>query len=93
MNLSSTRVYSIVPSTEGHSLGFFPSDPPSPNWKSAEPIATIIKGIVVIGLWTAVASWAILKVVGLVTDLRVSEEEEYSGLDVTEHEERSYDLS
>ena len=48
MNLSSTRVYSIVPSTEGHSLGFFPSDPPSPNWKSAEPIATIRKGIVVI---------------------------------------------
>ncbi len=52
-----------------------------------------IKGIAVIGLWTAVASWVILKVVGLVTDLRVSEEEEYEGLDVTEHEERSYDLS
>ena len=48
MNLSSTRVYSIVPSTEGHSLGFFPSDSPSPNWKSAEPIAKIRKGIVVI---------------------------------------------
>jgi len=52
-----------------------------------------LKGILVIGLWTAVASWVILKLVGLVTDLRVSEESENEGLDVTEHEERSYDLS
>ena len=52
-----------------------------------------LKGILVIGLWTAVASWVILKLVGLVTDLRVSEESENEGLDVTEHEERSYDIS
>ena len=52
-----------------------------------------LKGILVIGLWTAVASWIILKLVGLVTDLRVSEESENEGLDVTEHEERSYDLT
>ena len=50
-------------------------------------------GIFVIGAWTAVASWAILKLVALVTDLRVSEESENEGLDVTEHEERSYDLT
>ena len=52
-----------------------------------------LKGILVIGLWTAVVSWVILKLVGLVTDLRVSEESENEGLDVTEHEERSYDLT
>ena len=52
-----------------------------------------LKGILVIGLWTAVASWVILKLVGFVTDLRVSEESENEGLDVTEHEERSYDLA
>ena len=52
-----------------------------------------LKGILVIGLWTAVASWVILKLVGIVTDLRVSEESENEGLDVTEHEERSYDLT
>ena len=52
-----------------------------------------LKGIGVIFLWTAVATWVILKLVGLVTDLRVSEEAENEGLDVTEHEERSYDLS
>jgi len=60
------------------------------------PMAQLViqlKGILVIGLWTAVASWVILKLVGLVTDLRVSEESENEGLDVTEHEERSYDLT
>jgi len=44
-----------------------------------------------IGIWTAVASW-IPRVIGSFTPLRVSEEEEYEGLDVVEHEERSYDL-
>ena len=52
-----------------------------------------LKGIGVIFLWTAVVSWIILKLIGFVTDLRVSEESENEGLDVTEHEERSYDLS
>ena len=52
-----------------------------------------LKCIGVIFLWTAVATWVILKLIGLVNDLRVSEESENEGLDVTEHEERSYDLS
>jgi len=51
-----------------------------------------LQGILVIGLWTAIASWVILKLIGFVTDLRVSEESENEGLDVTEHEERSYDI-
>ena len=51
-----------------------------------------LKGIAVIGLWTAEASWVILKILGSLMPLRVTEEEEYEGLDVTEHEERSYDL-
>ena len=52
-----------------------------------------LKGIVVIGLWTAIASWVILKFIGSFTALRVTEEEEYEGLDVVEHEERGYDLA
>jgi len=47
----------------------------------------------VIGVWTAVATWVILKLMNLGMSLRVTEEEEYEGLDVSEHEERSYDLS
>ena len=61
-------------------------------WVATEQFLIQIKGILVIGIWTAGASWIILKVIGSFTPLRVSEEEEYEGLDVVEHEERSYDL-
>ncbi len=62
-------------------------------WVASEQFMIQIKGIFVIGIWTAIATWIILKVVGSFTPLRVSEEEEYEGLDVVEHEERSYDLT
>ena len=61
-------------------------------WIPMEQFVVQLKGIAVIGLWTAVASWIILKLLGSLMPLRVTEEEEYEGLDVTEHEERSYDL-
>lgn len=61
-------------------------------WIATKQFLIQIKGILVIGIWTAVASWIILRVIGSFTPLRVSEEEEYEGLDVVEHEERSYDL-
>ena len=63
------------------------------SWVPMEQFLIQMKGIAVIGAWTAVASWAILKLIGSFTPLRVTEEEEYEGLDVVEHEERSYDLS
>ena len=62
------------------------------SWVPMEQLLIQMKGIAVIGAWTAVASWAILKLIGSFTPLRVTEEEEYEGLDVVEHEERSYDL-
>ena len=42
--------------------------------------------------YTAVLTWGILKVVDMVVGTRVSEDEETDGLDVTQHEERGYDL-
>ena len=62
-------------------------------WVPMEQLMIQLKGIVVIGLWTAIASWIILKLIGSFTALRVTEEEEYQGLDVVEHEERGYDLA
>ncbi len=44
-------------------------------------------------VYTAVVSYVLLKVVGLLTNgLRVSEEQEISGLDLVEHEESGYNL-
>jgi len=50
-------------------------------------------GVVATGLYTAVATWIILKVVAVMTGgLRVSAEQETEGLDIASHEERGYDL-
>ena len=62
-------------------------------WIPLEQLMIQLKGIVVIGIWTAIASWIILKAISSFTPLRVTEEEEYDGLDVVEHEERGYDLT
>ena len=47
-------------------------------------------GLAATAAWTALATWVILKVVGLITPLRVTEEDEIEGLDITQHEERGY---
>jgi Amt family ammonium transporter len=48
-------------------------------------------GVVTTIVFTAVVTWVILKVVGAMVGLRVSEEDEIQGLDITMHEERGYD--
>jgi Amt family ammonium transporter len=40
--------------------------------------------------WTALATFVILKVIDIIVGLRVSEEEEVDGLDITQHEEKAY---
>ncbi|NYT28149.1 ammonium transporter [Candidatus Thiodubiliella endoseptemdiera] len=49
-------------------------------------------GVVATFSYTAVATYIILKVVGMITGLRVSAEEEQQGLDITSHEEVGYNL-
>jgi Amt family ammonium transporter len=49
-------------------------------------------GVVVTFAYTAVATYIILKIVGMITGLRVSTEEEQQGLDITSHEEVGYNL-
>ena len=51
-----------------------------------------LKGILLIGIWTAIVSWIILKIIGIFTDLRVTEEEEYEGLDKSLHDETGYNF-
>jgi Amt family ammonium transporter len=50
------------------------------------------KGVLVTVVYTAVASWIILKVVDLIVGLRVTEEQETEGLDLALHDERGYIL-
>jgi ammonium transporter, Amt family len=47
-----------------------------------------ILGIVVVALWSLVISWILVKVIQKTTGLRVHEEDEIEGLDITSHGER-----
>jgi Amt family ammonium transporter len=47
-------------------------------------------GIAVTALWCGSVTWALLKVLDATLGLRVSEEAESEGLDLSEHGERGY---
>lgn len=53
-------------------------------------VFTQLIGVVATVAWTAIATFAILKVVDVIVGLRVNEEEETDGLDISQHEERAY---
>jgi len=50
------------------------------------------KGVVITVVFVAIASYIILKVVDIVMGLRVSEEQEQEGLDISLHDEKGYNL-
>jgi Amt family ammonium transporter len=50
-------------------------------------------GVAAVALLSAVATWIIAKIVAVTVGLRVSEEEEIDGLDISAHGERGYDLT
>ncbi len=49
-------------------------------------------GVIATFVYTGIVSWLLLKLVDLITGLRISEEEELEGLDIVLHDERGYDL-
>lgn len=49
-------------------------------------------GVVATLVYTAALTWGILKLLDLTVGLRVDDEQETIGLDISEHEERGYDL-
>ena len=55
--------------------------------------AAQLGGLAIVGLWTVVASWGLIKLCAVITPLRVDLETETNGLDLTVHGERAYDLN
>jgi Amt family ammonium transporter len=50
------------------------------------------KAVALVFVWTAVVAFVCFRIVKAVVGLRVSEEDEREGLDITYHGERAYDL-
>ena len=59
---------------------------------TASQMGVQVTGILATAIWTGGLTYIILKVVGLVVSLRVSDEEETEGLDLVLHEEQGYNL-
>jgi Amt family ammonium transporter len=50
-------------------------------------------GLVIVGVFTAVVTFVLIKLVALITPLRVDAETETNGLDLSVHGERAYDMT
>lgn len=55
--------------------------------------AAQLGGLAVVGIWTLVLTYIIIKAVALVLPMRVDSETEANGLDISVHGERGYDLN
>lgn len=63
-----------------------------PDYGMLEQLGVQLLGVVSILVYTALVTWGVLKLVSLITPLRVGPDEESQGLDIALHEERGYDL-
>ncbi|MFT5692866.1 MAG: Amt family ammonium transporter [Oceanicoccus sp.] len=73
-------------------LGVFSGNGLAEGVTIAGQLGVQLTGIIAVFVYTAIATFVILKIVGVLVGLRVSEEEETEGLDVISHNERGYDL-
>jgi Amt family ammonium transporter len=51
-----------------------------------------VTAVVSVGVWTAIASFIILKITNAICGNRVTDDDERIGLDITQHEEKGYNL-
>lgn len=84
-----TMMAGIFASSE---LGLFSGQGLAAGMSISSQLGVQFIGVVATFTYTAVATYIILKVVGMMTGLRVSAEEEQQGLDITSHEEVGYNL-
>lgn len=73
-------------------LGVFSGQGYAEGMTMGSQMAVQVLGVLATAAYTAAVTFALLKLIELVTTLRVSTESEIVGLDTTEHNERGYDL-
>ena len=74
------------------SLGIFSGQGYADGMTMGSQIGVQLMGILATALYTGVLTLVILKIVTAVTGMRVTEEEEATGLDIVMHDERGYDM-
>ena len=57
-----------------------------------EQFSVQLIAVIAVIVWTLIATYIALKIAGLFAGLRVTDEQERSGLDITQHEEQGYNM-
>ncbi len=74
------------------SLGVFSGQGYNEGMTMGSQLGVQVTGVLATGIYTAIVTFVLLKLVDIVLGLRVSEDEETEGLDLNQHNERGYDL-
>jgi Amt family ammonium transporter len=75
------------------SLGIFSGNGYAQGMTMGSQLGVQILGIVVVALYTAVLTYWLIKLVGIMTNgIRVTKDEEQIGLDITDHDEQGYSM-
>lgn len=75
------------------SLGIFSGNGYADGMTMGSQLGVQVLGIVVVALYTAVLTYWLIKVVGMMTNgIRVTKDEEQIGLDITDHDEQGYSM-
>ena len=78
------------PSLGGSGIWDYVKNAASPDFSIGGQLATQATAVITTVIWSAVVSFIAFKIVDMLIGLRVSEEREREGLDVTEHGESAY---
>lgn len=73
-------------------LGVFSGQGYAEGMTMASQVGVQVIGVLASGIYTAIATFGLLKLVDVILGLRVTEDEEIEGLDINQHNERGYDL-
>ena len=74
------------------SLGVFSGQGYNEGMTMGSQLGVQVIGVLATAIYTAIASFVLLKLVDAIIGLRVSDDEETEGLDLNQHNERGYDL-
>ena len=74
------------------SLGLFSGQGYADGMTMGSQLGVQVIGVLATLVYTVILTWILLKLVDLMTGLRVSSDEETEGLDINQHNERGYDM-
>ena len=74
------------------SLGVFSGQGYNEGMNMLSQLGVQVVGVLAVGVYTAIVTFGILKLVDAILGLRVSSDDETEGLDINQHNERGYDL-